>query len=169
MAMFQTSPQASKVQVGTVDPYINERVTYVADLDEEAATPQLRKLCLCLMLPSLLICICFPFIWVILLVLYCIMNNSHKSIVRKSQVYTTEHTVVYVQGDLPIERSRVTIPLANIASVIVQPRETTINIKPTSPEVMFTQYQTTIATRSLPIRDIKNAEGFARAIREHIN
>jgi len=99
-------------------------------------------------------------------------------------VYVTEHTLVYVKGGLPIEFSRVTIPLANITSVSVQPPDMLINIKPTAPEVILfcpgyrrggdsghthsVPFLQTFATRSVPIPHLKNVEAFAEGIHEVI-
>jgi len=67
------------------------------------------------------------------------VSKHCKSTVEGTHVYVTEHTLVYVKGGQPIEFRRVTIPLANIASVNVQPPSTLINIKPTAPEVILSR------------------------------
>lgn len=43
---------------------------------------------------------------------------------------------MYVEGNRPIERGRVTIPLANIASTRVQSGTVVVQIKPTAAQVM---------------------------------
>jgi len=91
-------------------------------------------------------------------------------------VYVTEHTLVYVRGVCPTEFSRVTIPLANTASVIVEPPDLLINIKPTAPEEILSHLgysgslpaHQTFATCSVPIPNVKNAEAFAEVLREMI-
>ena len=171
--MAQIQPE-SKLQAGTTDPYINETVTYVAELDEEA----IRNGFLCIFVFSfigmVLLGILCPIFCIMPWITYCSMKKKYKSMVEETHLYLTEQTLVYVQGGRPIEFSRVTIPLANIASVIVQPPITVINIKPTAPEVILYHYSNnsdqyvTNVTRTVPIPNVKNAEAFAEATREVI-
>jgi len=83
-------------------------------------------------------------------------------------------------GNLPIEHSRVTIPLADIASVMVQPGALIVNIKATAPEAMLNRVYTTggqhsstftaaFATRSVPIYYVYNAEEFGKVIQSNLH
>ena len=153
-----------------IDPYINETVTYVAEPDEEAIRRKIMLPFYCFLSPNLVFCI-------IPLIIYCCVRRHYKSTVQGTQIYLTEHTLVYVEGGRPIEYGRLTIPLANIASVIVEPPDTIINIKPDAPEVLINKIQyttagdstvgitTTVATRNVPIPNVKNAEDFAEVRR----
>ena len=161
--------QPPKPQTGMVDPYLNAVVTHVAELDEDAIRRQSRIA----ILPFLTIVI--PCFWVMGCIVWFYNEYRTTSAIRGTQVYLTEHTLVYTMGNLPIECNRVTIPLANIASVIVQPGIMTVNIKPTAPEVMLNRQYTTgdqhtstlttaVATHSVPIYRVYNAEEFAKVI-----
>ena len=178
MATFQSKVHPeSKLQVGMTDPYINETVTYVAEPDEEAVQRQIMLPFYCFLIPNLIIGLFCPIFCIIPVIMYCCVRRHYKSTVQGTQIYLTEHTLVYVEGGRSTEYGRLTIPLANIVSVLVQPPNTIINIKPTAPEVLInrTQYtgsgtsttaiSSTAATRSVPIPNVKNAENFAEAIR----
>ena len=177
MATFQSKLHSeSKLQVGMTDPYINETVTYVAEPDEEAIRRQMLPV-YCFLICYLIVGIFCPIVWITTCLFYYCIRKQHESTIQGTQIYLTEHTLVYVRGDQSIEHGRLTIPLANIVSVLVQPPNTIINIKPTAPEVLInrTQYtgsgtsttaiSSTAATRSVPISNVKNAENFAEAIR----
>ena len=175
--MAQIQPE-SKLQAGMTDPYINETVTFVAELDEEAIRKGLWRPFLFFFIPSIIVGILCPMFCIMPWIMYCCVKKKVNSTVEGTHVYLTEQTLVYIQGGRPIEFSRVTIPLANIASVSVQPPNTVINIKPTAPETILSHYSTrdtdstptyvTFATRSVPIPNVKNAEAFAEATREVI-
>ena len=179
--MAQIQPK-SKLQAGMTDPYINETVTYVAEMDEEAIRKGIWRPFLFFFIPSIIVGILCPIFCIIPWIMYCCVRKTVNSTVEGTHVYLTEQTLVYVEGGQPIEFSRVTIPLANIASVFVQPPNTVINIKPPAPEVILSRpsysggsadranvptYET-FATRTVPIRNVKNAEAFAEATREVI-
>lgn len=171
-----------KLQEGMVDPHINETVTHVAELDVEAFRRQ-RQQILCILLIPAIMGICFPCMWIVVCLMYKSFKDQTEATIRGSQVYLTEHTLVGTMGNQPIESSRVTIPLANIASVTVQPRVMIVNIKPTAPEVMLNRhhvhgghqgsahdrYTSTVATRSVPLYGVKNAEAFAEIIQSNIS
>ena len=168
MATFQPKLHSeSKLQVGMTDPYINETVTYVAEPDEEAIR---RKVLLiyCFLILFLIVGIVCPIIWIIMCILYYSIRKQQKSAIQGTQIYLTKHTLVYVDGSLPIEYGRLTIPLANIVSVLVQPPNTIINIKPTAPEVIRGVGHSAFATRSVPIPNVKDVEAFAEAIRREL-
>jgi len=163
-----------KMEVGMVDPYINERVTHTAELDESACRRQSRVA----ILPFLIITIIFPCICIFACILWVINERHTTAIIRGTQVYLTEHTLVYVIANQPIESSRVTIPLSNIASVMVQPGVKTVNIKPTAPEVMLNRciasedrgsITTTVVTCSVPIYNVHNAVEFSKVIQSHLH
>lgn len=61
--------------------------------------------------------------------------NRYRSLItlRKTQLYLTEHTLVYVEGELPAEIDRLTIPLDNIASAVVESGVLMVSTKPTAP------------------------------------
>ena len=176
--MFGTPrAEAPKMEVGMVDQHINETVTHVAELDVEAFRRQNRNILLFMLIPALLF-ICFPCVWLVICFLYFSMKQQTEATIRGTQVYLTEHTLVGTVGNQPIERSRVTIPLANIASVMVQPGVMTVNIKPSAPEVMLNRrhtgrergtFTTTVATRSVPLYNLKNAEEFAKVVQSYLN
>ena len=167
-----------KMEVGMVDQHINETVTHVAELDEEAFRRQ-NRVVLLPMLIALMIGICLPFTWIVICIVYLSIKRQTDATIRGTQVYLTDHTLVYTVGNQPIESRRVMIPLANIASVMVQPGVMTVNIKPTAPEVMLNRHHTgeesygtfttTVATRSVPIYNVKNAEEFAKIIQSYLN
>lgn len=147
-----------KLQVGMIDPHLNEKVTYMAEMDKETIKRQGWKSCFLHSVLSLFFGLCLPCAWFLVCVAYCVMKYLVKTRLR-AQVYLTDHTFVYVEGSRGL---RVTIPLASIATVVVvQPNVMIVNIKPTAPEVYH--------TRTVPIRDIRDAESFAKAIREQIN
>ena len=165
-----------KPQMGMVDPYLNEVVAHVAELDEDAIRRQSRIA----ILPFLIITIVIPCFWVMACIVWFCNEYRTTSGIRGTQVYLTEHTLVYTMGNLPIECNRVTIPLANIASVMVQPGIMTVNIKPTAPEVMLNRQCTTgdkhtralitaVATRSVRICHVYNAEEFAKVIQSKLH
>ena len=170
----------SHLQVGMTDPYINETVTYVAEPDEEAIRRKIMLPLYCFLIPGLIMGLFCPMFCIIPLIVYCCVRRHYKSTVQGTQIYLTEHTLVYVEGGRPIEYGRLTIPLANIASVIVEPPDTIINIKPTAPEVLINKIHytragdssagipTAVATRNVPIPNVKNAEDFAEAIRREL-
>ena len=163
--------------MGMIDPYINEIVTYVAEPDEEAIRREIMLPPYCFLIPNLIIGLFCPIFCIIPLIIYCCVRRYYKSSVEGTKMHLTEHTLVYVEGGRPTEYGRLTIPLANIASVIVQPPDTIINIKPTAPEVLINRIiyttaddstrgiPTTVATCSVPIPNVKNAEHFAKVIR----
>ena len=167
----------SHLQVGMIDPYINETVTYVAEPDEEAIRRKIMLPFYCFLIPNLIIGLFCPIFCIIPLIIYCYVKRLYKSTVQGTQIYLTEHTLVHVEGGRPIEYGRLTIPLANIASVIVEPPDTIINIKPDAPEVLINKIQyttagdstvgitTTVATRNVPIPNVKNADDFAEVRR----
>jgi len=168
-----------KMEVGMVDPHIKETVTYVAELDVEAFRLQSQKTQRFLLL-MLLLGICFPCVWIMAGLIYLSTKKYTEATIRGTQVYLTEHTLVCTVGNQPIERSRVTIPLANIASVMVQSGVITVNIKPIASEVMLnapvvsrgsSTHTTlaTVATRSVPIYKVKNAEEFAQVIQSNLH
>ena len=168
MATFQPKLHSeSKLQVGMTDPYINETVTYVAEPDEEAIR---RKMLLfyCFLILFLIVGIICPILWIMMCIVYYSIRQQQKSAIQGTQIYLTKHTLVYVDGILPIQYGRLTIPLANIVSVLVQPPNTIINIKPTAPEVIRGVGHSTFATRSVPIPNVKDAEAFAEAIRREL-
>ena len=178
MATFHSKVHPeSKLQVGMTDPYINETVTYVAEPDEEAIWREIMLPLYCFLIPNLIIGLFCPIFCIIPVIIYCCVRRHYKSTVQGTQIYLTEHTLVYVEGGQSTVYGRLTIPLANIASVLVQPPNTIINIKPTAPEVLInrTQYtgsgtsttaiSSTAATHSVPIPNVKMAENFAEAIR----
>ena len=156
--------QPPNPQTGMVDPYLNEVVTHVAEVDEDAIRRQNRIA----ILPFFIIAIVIPFFWVMGCIVWFCNEYRTTSEIRGTQVYLTEHTLVYTMGNLPIECNRVTIPLANIASVIVQPGIMTVNIKPTAPEVMLNR-EYAVATRSVPICHVYNAEEFAEVIQSKLH
>ena len=166
-----------KLQVGMVDQHINETVTHVAELDEEAFRRQNRNILLFMLIPAIF-GICFPCVWIMICIVYCCVRKQTEATIRGTQVYLTERTLVCTIGNQPIESSRVTIPLTNIASVMVQPGVMTVNIKPTAPEVMLNRrhatednatFTTTVATRTVPVYNIKNAEEFAKVIQSYLH
>jgi len=181
MATFnpQVQPQP-QFQTGMTDPYINEVVKYVAELDEEGIRKEIIQPFRFFFIFSLIAGIFCPIFCIMPLIMFCLVRRHCKSTVEGSHVYVTENTLVYIKGGQPIEFSRVTIPLANIASVNVQPPGMLISIKPTAPEVILSRQANpgipvsdrvamqTFATRSVPIPHVKNAEPFAAAIREVI-
>jgi len=159
------------------DPYINETVTHVAELDEEAIRKEIWYPFLCFFVFCLSMGIFCPMFCIIPWIMFCCVKRRIKSTAEGTHLYVTEHTLVYVKGGLPIEFSRMTIPLANIASVSVQPPDMLINIKPTAPEVILSRpgYHRggtgdtgTFATRIVPIPHVKNAETFAEVIHKVI-
>ena len=166
-----------KMEVGMVDPHVNETVTHVAELDVEAFRRQNRSILLFMLIP-LLFGICFPCVWIMICIVYFSIKNQTEATIRGTQVYLTDHTLICTVGNQPIESSRVTIPLANIASVMVQPGVMTVNIKPTAPEVMLNRRHasrerhtitTAVATRTVPIYNVKDAEEFAKVIQSYLN
>ena len=168
MATFQPKLHSeSKLQVGMTDPYIDETVTYVAEPDEEAIQRQMLR-AYWFLIAHLIFGIFCPILWITGCILYYCMRKQHKSTIQGTQIYLTKHTLVYVDGSLSIEYGRLTIPLANIVSVLVQPPNTIINIKPTAPEVIRGVGHSTFATRSVPIPNVKDAEAFAEAIRREL-
>ena len=185
MAMLMFRPQVQpqpKFQTGMTDPYINETVTYVAELDEEAIRKGIMQPYLFVFIPTLIVGIFCPLFCIMAWIMYSCAKKQSNSAVEGTHVYITEKTLVYIIGGRPIEFSRVTIPVANIASVTVQPPYTVINIKPTAPEVILSRpgYSggygdndtvptlQTYATRSVPIPHLKNAETFAEVLCEVI-
>ena len=165
MATFQPKLHSeSKLQVGMTDPYINETVTYVAEPDEEAIRRQIMLPLYCFLIPNLIIGLFCPIFCIIPVIMYCCVRRHYQSTVQGTQIYLTEHTLVYVEGGRSTEYGRLTIPLANIVSVLVQPPNTIINIKPTAPEVIRSAGDSTFATHSVPIPNVKDAEAFAEAI-----
>lgn len=134
---------------------------------------------LCFFIFNLILGIFFPLFCIMPWIMHCCMRKHCKSTVEGMQtVYVTEHPLVYVRGVCPnaTEFSRVTIPLANTASVIVEPPDMLIIIKPTAPEEILSHpgysgslpAHQTFATRSVPIPNVRNAETFAEVIREMI-
>ena len=168
-----------KCQVGMVDPYVNEVVTHVAELDEDAMRRQSRNA----ILPFLCVTLAFPSFWMLACIVWCWNERKTTSTIRGTQVYLTEHTLVYVIANHSIIlSSRVTIPLSNIASVMVQSGVMTVNIKPTTSEVMLNIKYTTggqhsstgtlttaLPTGSVPIYHVYNAEEFAKVIQNNLH
>ena len=160
----------TKLQEGMVDTHINETVTHVAELDEETIGRQFRPA----LIFALLACIfgfINPFSWIMACIIYFTIKIAKKKMISGTQVYLTEHTLVCTFGNQPIASSRLTIPLANIASATVQSGVLTVNIKPTAPEVMlnsnYARYGN--ATRTVPIYYVKNAELFAEVIQSNLH
>ena len=106
--------------------------------------------------------------------------------IRGTQVYLTEHTLVYVNPEPKPLITRIGIPLSNIASVMVHPADgvMTINIKPTANQVKMNvehtiarglvqsrtgTLTTILPTGSLVIIHVYNAEEFAQVIRGHLD
>ena len=160
-------------QAGMTDPYINETVTYVAELDEEAIRKEIWQPFLCFFIFNLILGIIVPLFCIIPWIMFCCVMNHANSTAEGTQVYITENTLVYVEGD---QFSRVTVPLTSIATVMVQPPDLLINIKPTAPKEVLSRpgysgsllTDETFVTRSVPIPNVKNAEAFAEVIREMI-
>jgi len=158
------------------DPYINETVTYVAEVDEKAIRKEIWQPFLCFFIFNLILGLIFPVFCIIPWIMFCCVMSHATCTAEGTQVYVTEKTLVYVKGDQPIEFGRVTIPLTSIATVIVQPPDLLINIKPTAPEEVLSRpgysgslsTHQTFATRSVPIPNVKNAEAFAEVIHEMI-
>lgn len=112
--------------------------------------------------------------------LYCLYAAQKRTFVaegEQTQVYITDSTFVYISPHLPIERARTTVPLKNniIVTVFGHGHVLTVNIKPTSPEVIINNIYpsgealySSYATRSIRIEQIKNASGFAEEIQCHI-
>ena len=154
--------------VGMLDPHINETVTHLAEMDFETNRRNITRLWLIL---AVLFSICFPCVWCMV----CMVHFVTKSQTHGAQVYLTDHNLVCTR----LNRPQVTIPLANIASTLVQPGVMTVNIKPTAPEVMLkrshtssdghSHYTTTYGTRSVPIRNLKNAEEFAKVVQSYLH
>lgn len=170
-------PPQTPLQEGMTDPRLNETVIHLAEMDMEAVQDDVRQLRrgLCplvvIMLPLIL---CFP---CVLLCMYCVYSAQKNTIiaeVEKTQVYITDSTFVYINPLLPIERGRTTVPLSNIATVFGRGHVLTVNIKPTAPEVIMNNYPSgegqysSYATRSIPIKCIKNASDFADKIKSYI-
>ena len=166
----------TKFQEGMMDPHINETVTHVAEVDEEAIRRENRPMKIAALF-NCIIGFIMPLFWIMACLMYFITKHYEKKAIRDTQVYLTEHTLVCVFANRPIESSRLTIPLSNIASAIVQPRVITVNIKPTAPAVMLNQYYrsdnstvaTSVATRTVPIYYVKNAEVFAELIKSNLD
>ena len=173
MATFnpQVQPQP-QFQTGMTDPYTNEVVTYVAELDEEGLRNDFTQTFCSCFISGLIIAIMCPIFCFIPLIILCDARSQYESIVEGTHVYVTENTLVYIRRNQPTKFRRVAIPLANIASVNVQPPSMLINIKPTAPEVILSRSvngeMQEFATRSVPIRHVKSAEPFAAVIREVI-
>jgi len=123
-------------QAGMTDPYINETVTYVAELDEEAIRKEIWQPFLCFFIFNLILGIIFPLFCIIPWIMFCCVMNHANSTAEGTQVYITENTLVYVEGD---QFSRVTVPLTSIATVMVQPPDLLINIKPTAPKEVLSR------------------------------
>ena len=121
MGMTQAKPvERPQIEVGMIDERLNETVTYVAEMDVSAAQEDVRQLrrglcpIICLLLP---LSLGFP---CVLLCMYCVYRAQRKHIlsgVTQTQAYITDSTFVFVSPYLPIERARITVPLANIATV----------------------------------------------------
>ena len=166
------------MEVGTTDPRLNETVTFVSEMNKDAAQGDVRQLrrglcpIIAIMLPFSL---CFP---CLLICMYCLYSAQRRHIlsgVEQTQAYITDSTFVLVSPRLPLERARTTVPLANIATVITHAHSLSVNIKPTAPEVSMNSnflsadgVYHTYSTRSIPVEMIKNPSTFADAIREHI-
>ena len=168
-----------------IDPRLNETVTYVAEMDVDAAEEDIRRMRrsyyrnFCLHIVIMPFALCFP---CVLIILYCLYIASYKaernhiiSGVEQTQAYITDSTFVLISPHLPIERARTTVPLANIVTVTTQGHSLWVNIKPTAPEVTMNSNQTsddgaylTYTTRSIPVEKIKNVSHFEDVIREHI-
>ena len=133
-------------QAGMTDPYINETVTYVAELDEEAIRKEIWQPFLCFFIFNLILGIIVPLFCIIPWIMFCCVMNHANSTAEGTQVYITENTLVYVEGD---QFSRVTVPLTSIATVMVQPPDLLINIKPTAPKEVLSLVQVTVAVSLL--------------------
>ena len=168
----------SRLRVGMMDSWLNETVTYAAEMDMEAGQEDVRRMRrgLCpLVIIILPFSLCFP---CLLLCMYFVYNDQKKIIIaeiEKTQAYITDSTFVYISPHLPIERGRTTVPIANIASVVNHGHVLTVNIKATSPEVIMNSSQpsaegvySSYSTRSISVERIKNASDFADKIRSHI-
>lgn len=155
------------LRVGMTDPFTNETVKYLAEIDEEAVNQRGRKRFIMLSILILVFCLFLPCAWLLVALQYYLIRYQVKGTLE-SRVYLTDHTLVYGYAE-GVVRRRVTIPLANVASVnMVQPSTVTVIIKSTAPGVVLLG-RGMGATRVVPIQDIKDAEGFAHAIREQIN
>ena len=185
-----------KLQVGMVDAHINETVTFVAELDEddlvEAGKMNLKRDCCKVIICAILLPCVLPFICLIyciacaillpcvlpfICLIYCIACSQYRtSRVRVPQywrLHLPDHTLVYVDPDPYLHNERISIPLTNIASVVPDsssvPSITTINIKPSAPELLLNRGPERItATRSLEIKHVKNAEAFAEIVHGNI-
>ena len=166
------------MEVGMIDPRLNETVIRVAEMDVDAAQEDIRRMkrsICCLFCPALVVFLLFfPFLLIVICVMYSFYNGQRRYIlsgVEQTQAYITDSTFVLISPHLPIERARTTVPLANIVTVTTQGHSLWVNIKPTAPEVAIskrTSNDSTYMTRSIPVEKIKNASHFADAIREHI-
>ena len=179
MGITQVKPlDQPRMEVGMIDPRLNECVRCVAEMDMSAAQEEIRRLRrgLCPLIAILLLfSLCVP---CMLLAICCIYHSQKNHIiagVEQTQAYITDSTFVLISPHLPIERARTTIPLANIVTVTTKGHSLWVNIKPTAPEVTMNSNQPsangaylTYTTRSIPVEKIKNVSFFADAIREHI-
>ena len=166
-----------KLQVGMVDAHINETVTFVAELDEddlvEAGKMNLKRDCCKVIICAILLPCVLPFICLIYCIAFSQYRTSRVRVPQYWRLHLTDHTLVYVDPDPYLHNKRISIPLANIASIVPDsssvPSITTINIKPSAPELLLNRGPERItATRSLEIKHVKNAEAFAEIVRGNI-
>ena len=166
-------PAQPKLQVGMVDTHVNETVTHVADVDEEAAKKELKGASLAAFLPALVIAIVCPCVLLPFCLFYYSEKKAHEACMQQWQVYLTDNTLVYVDPTQPTEyHNKVAVPLTNIKSVEVKSSDLMVTIKPSAPGVVLTRRDpegvNTITTHSLSIKCVKDAEDFAKVLREHI-
>ena len=153
----------AKLQEGTVDPYTNETITHVAEHDERA----MRRECFHPMFIVMFIfnLVLFPCGWIVACILFFVVRHSSRVAIRDTELYMTDKTLIYTRP----YNERITVPLVNIATVLVRGGVLYVNIKPTAPEVtmrLVMQGGTGdyVATRSVPIKCLKNPESFAAIV-----
>lgn len=166
-------PVRPKLQVGMVDTHVNETVTHVAELDEEAAKKQLKGTSIMTFLPALVIAIICPCVLLPFCLFYYSEKKAHEACVQQWQVYLTDQTLVYVDPTQPTEyHNKVAVPLTNIESVAVKLSDLMVTIKSSAPGVVVTRRDpeglNTVTTHSLSIKCVKDTEDFANMLRERI-
>lgn len=160
---------------GDTDPRLGETVVSVADIDDDISEDLARLrggYCIIMIIPAIF-SLCFPCILLIMTLIFCCTHQSTKkrlrSVIEKTEVYITDSTFVWVDPTLLNDRGVTTIPLADIATVVPEGKQITVNVKPTAPQVMMNSTDgTTYATRSIKVNRILNAEHFASSVRERI-
>lgn len=165
----QPAPE-SQLQVGMTDPYLNEPVTYVAEVDTEnvpilASPATICTIVIWVVLSIIVPCFCLIFVWTTFF-----SYRRRKSSAKKTHVYITDQTLVYFRGDYSLQYRRVTVPLTSIASVTLIAREaiTSVNIKPTAPPVVNYHQILREPTQSVLIQYLKDPEAFASVVRQRI-